>query len=105
MSEEAVRLLGSDKPLKFPDGSIQSGVLESLLYNSYEDNLSPDQKIIVTHHRRVADFDEDNPEWEDVEHKVTFRDLLTLYREFNGKDYVKPSQEVYEAMLKKGYFS
>ncbi|MBS3083367.1 hypothetical protein J4423_01035 [Candidatus Pacearchaeota archaeon] len=98
---KAIELSSSDKALQFPNKSIDLEVLEDLLFEASELKIDKDEKVMVTYHRRVIGFDENSPEWEDVQIRLPLRELFEIYKKREGRDYVKPEETFIERLERK----
>ena len=82
---------GNKNIFEYPDDSINLELLEKYLQEAHEGSYPGSHGIETIRRQRVADFDPDNPEWEDVAVKYTVAELRELYKEFLGVDF-KPKK-------------
>lgn len=91
--QKAIRLLGSDEPLIFPNGDVETEVLERILEDATIKNVSKDRLVITTHHERVANWNPDNPRWKNVAYRVPLSELYELHVDLTGQEFRIKSEE------------
>lgn len=101
-AKRAIRLWGSDDILKYPNGDINTEILEQILEDASENNLDKSKLVLVTHEERVARFNPDNPRWKDVNYRFKLSYLFELYEKVTGSEYVIPSLKEKQKKISEG---
>jgi hypothetical protein len=90
--KEPRELRYSDSVLKYPDGTVDLHVLKGILAEAHEEGLQRSDPILVTRHKRVKNFNQEDPEWEDFQYSVSLGKLKRMYMEETDTKFVPPGE-------------
>jgi hypothetical protein len=103
MSENVIKLRGSDEVLVHPDESYEIKVLEDILYKATLKKLDKNELIETTHEQRVKNFDSNNPDWEKIKYNVSLQSLFDLYKKLEGREYREPTLDELQSKYRLGF--
>jgi len=105
---EAIRLFGSNKILVTPPGELDLDTLTELLEEATQDGLARHVRVITTEDRRVKNFNEQDPQWKEIERVRTVGYLHELYHLNYGRNFsltdVENAREQHYDMAEKQAF-